>query len=102
MSNAQLAVLVTILGGISGATVGFIQLQKWLSDRREKREAEIKRDARQEYETALKDSFIYEVATNHLPHLYDGLKLIAESLGVKLPEPPPIKYLPFDPTKDKP
>lgn len=37
--------------------------------------------------------FVHDVATNHLPHLYDGQKRIAAHLGVELPDPPPIQFI---------
>lgn len=37
--------------------------------------------------------FVHDVATNHLPHLYDGQKRIAAHLGVDLPDPPPIQFI---------
>ena len=38
--------------------------------------------------------FVRDMAVNHLPHIYDALKRIAESQGVDLPDPPPIRFLP--------
>lgn len=41
----------------------------------------------------INQKFVHDVATNHLPHLYDGQKRIAAHLGVELPDPPPIQFI---------
>lgn len=37
--------------------------------------------------------FVHDMATNHLPHIYDAQKLIAAKMGIKLPPPPPIQFM---------
>lgn len=37
--------------------------------------------------------FVHDVATNHLPHVYDAQRRIAAHLGVELPDPPPIQFI---------
>jgi hypothetical protein len=39
--------------------------------------------------------FVEDMATNHLPHIYDAQKRIAGALSVELPEPPPIRFMDF-------
>lgn len=41
-------------------------------------------------------AFVRDMATNHLPHLYDALRLIGSRLGVEIPAPPPIRFLDLD------
>jgi len=38
-------------------------------------------------------AFLRDMATNHLPHVYDALRQIAAQLGIELPGPPPIRFL---------
>jgi len=38
-------------------------------------------------------AFVYDVATNHLPHIYDALRAIAEQQGIALPEPPALCFI---------
>ena len=39
--------------------------------------------------------FIEDVSSNHLPHLYHGLTLVAKKLDVVIDDPPPIRFIPF-------
>jgi hypothetical protein len=39
--------------------------------------------------------FVYDMATNHLPHLHHTQRLIADKLGVEVTEPPPIQFIDF-------
>jgi len=41
-------------------------------------------------------AFVRDLATNHLPHLYHALRLIAAHHGIALDEPPPIRYVEFN------
>lgn len=36
--------------------------------------------------------FTYDMANNHLPHIYESQKQIATALGIELKEPPPIRW----------
>jgi hypothetical protein len=36
-------------------------------------------------------AFVRDVATNHLPHLYHALRLIAARLNIELRDPPPVR-----------
>ena len=38
-------------------------------------------------------AFVYDVATNHLPHIYDALRAIANQQGIALPEPPALQFV---------
>jgi hypothetical protein len=37
--------------------------------------------------------FVYDMATNHLPHIYDALKLLCHKESINLPDPPPIQFV---------
>jgi hypothetical protein len=52
---------------------------KWLH--RRMRDAEIER------------AFVRDMATNHLPHIYQALRQIANEQGIELEEPPPVRFL---------
>ena len=38
-------------------------------------------------------AFVHDVATNHLPHIYDALCVIAEQQGIVLDTPPPVRFI---------
>ena len=38
-------------------------------------------------------AFVRDMATNHLPHIYHALRLIAASLDIALDEPPPLRFV---------
>jgi hypothetical protein len=57
----------------------FIVFLRWLH--RRMRDAEIER------------AFVRDVATNHLPHIYQALRQIALHLQIELVEPPPVRFL---------
>jgi len=41
----------------------------------------------------IRRAFIRDMALNHLPHLYHGLRQIGDHLGIELKEPPPVQFL---------
>ena len=41
----------------------------------------------------IRRAFIRDMAINHLPHLYHGMRQIAGRLGITLAEPPPVQFL---------
>jgi hypothetical protein len=41
----------------------------------------------------IRRAFIRDMALNHLPHLYHGLRQIGTHLGIELKEPPPVQFL---------
>jgi hypothetical protein len=40
--------------------------------------------------------FVRDMATNHLPHIYDAQLKICAKLGIELGIPPPIRWMDFD------
>lgn len=40
--------------------------------------------------------FVVDMATNHLPHVYESLRLIGNKLGVELADVPPIRFVEFE------
>lgn len=38
-------------------------------------------------------AFVYDVATNHLPHIYDALRAIAAQQGILLDPPPALRFI---------
>ena len=44
----------------------------------------------------IRRAFVRDMAINHLPHLYHGLRMIGDRLGLKLKEPPPVQFLEFN------
>ena len=41
-------------------------------------------------------AFVRDLATNHLPHLYHALRLIAAHQGLVLDDPPVIRFVEFN------
>lgn len=44
-------------------------------------------------DAAIERAFIRDVATNHLPHIYHALRLIATHHGVEIDDPPPVRFI---------
>jgi hypothetical protein len=40
-------------------------------------------------------AFVRDMATNHLPHIYDLLVKLAEQQGIEVQAPPPIRWIDF-------
>jgi len=38
-------------------------------------------------------AFVRDMATNHLPHIYHALKLIAAEMNVDIDDPPPLRFI---------
>lgn len=57
----------------------FFVFLRWLH--RRMRDAEISR------------VFTRDIATNHLPHIYHALQLIAQHHDIDLPDPPPVRFV---------
>lgn len=38
-------------------------------------------------------AFLVDVATHHLPHIYSVLRLLAQSNGLDVDEPPPVHFI---------
>ncbi len=68
-----------ILAAIASAGVQFVLFLRWLH--RRIRNDEIAR------------AFIYDIATNHLPHIYNALQKIAAQQGIELPETPIVRFV---------
>lgn len=69
----------SILGALLSAGVQLVVFLRWLH--RRMRDDEINR------------AFIRDVATNHLPHIYSALRQIAEEKGIKLEDPPLLRFV---------
>ncbi len=41
-------------------------------------------------------AFVRDMATNHLPHIYDALRIIARGLNIEIEDPPLIQYIQLD------
>ena len=85
---------MSTLGILAGSLGGFVALLVLLLHLQNRRDARIRAEARNRVWEDLNNSFISDMAENHLPHLYDGMKRIAAKLGIDLPDPPPIRYMP--------
>jgi hypothetical protein len=57
----------------------FCVFVRWLH--RRMRDAEISR------------MFVHDIATNHLPHIYHALQLIAGEHDIVLSDPPPVRFV---------
>ena len=44
-------------------------------------------------DSEIERAFVHDMATNHLPHIYHALELIAARLDVPLEEPPPLCFV---------
>ena len=68
-----------ILAAIVSGTVQFVLFLRWLH--RRMRNDEIAR------------AFIHDIATNHLPHIYNALQQIAAQQGIELDETPLVRFV---------
>lgn len=41
------------------------------------------------------ERFVSDMATNHLPHVYQALRQICDKMGIEFKEPPPIQFVDF-------
>jgi hypothetical protein len=76
MTPSSILAALTILVPLAAQFVVFL---RWLH--RRMRNDEITR------------AFVRDVATNHLPHIYDALREIAAQQGIELPAPPLVRFL---------
>ncbi len=67
------------LTGIVSAGVQFVLFLRWLH--RRMRNDEITR------------AFVRDIATNHLPHIYNALQKIAAQQGIELDETPLVRFV---------
>jgi hypothetical protein len=68
-----------ILTAVVSAAVQFVLFLRWLH--RRMRNDEIMR------------AFVRDIATNHLPHIYNALQKIAAQQGITLDETPMVRFL---------
>lgn len=68
-----------------GLLTQFFVFVRWLH--RRMRDAEILR------------AFTHDIATNHLPHIYQALQLIAQHHRINLPEPPLVRFVDLNATE---
>jgi hypothetical protein len=47
-------------------------------------------------------AFVHDMATNHLPHIYHALKVIATRLKVELEDSPPVRFLDLNGSHSRP
>jgi hypothetical protein len=47
-------------------------------------------------------AFVRDVATNHLPHIYQALRLIATHHDIELDEPPPVRFIELNGSSPRP
>ncbi len=68
-----------VLTAVITAGVQFVLFLRWLH--RRMRDDEIVR------------AFVHDIATNHLPHIYNALQEIAKQQGITLPETPLVRFV---------
>ena len=68
-----------ILAAVFSASVQFVLFLRWLH--RRMRNDEITR------------AFVRDIATNHLPHIYNALQKIAGGQGIELDETPLVQFI---------
>jgi len=52
-------------------------------------------------DATIERAFIRDVAVNHLPHIYHALRRIADHHGVEIDDPPPVRFLELNRTRQK-
>jgi len=68
-----------VLTAVASAAVQFVLFLRWLH--RRMRNDEIAR------------AFVCDIATNHLPHIYNALQKIAAQQGIELDETPLVRFV---------
>jgi len=53
----------------------------------------IRRRAQRDLIHTMQSTFITDMATNHLPHIYHALEALCNVQGVELTDPPPIRFV---------
>lgn len=74
--------LCGLLAAIASGSVQLALFLRWLH--RRMRDDEITR------------TFVRDIATNHLPHIYSALRQIAEEQEIALEEPPLVRFVDLD------
>jgi hypothetical protein len=75
MPTSWFAILAAIVSG----AVQFVVFLRWLHRRMRNDE--------------IAHAFIHDIATNHLPHIYDALHKIAAEQGIELDETPLVHFV---------
>jgi hypothetical protein len=75
MPTSWFAILAAIVSG----AVQFVVFLRWLHRRMRSDE--------------IAHAFIHDIATNHLPHIYDALHKIAAEQGIELDETPLVHFV---------
>ena len=70
---------LSLIGAAATTLAQFLLFLRWLH--RRVRDDEITR------------TFVSDIATNHLPHIYSALRQIAEEQGITLEEPPLLRFI---------
>ena len=70
---------ISVAAAVVSTLAQFLLLLRWLH--RRVRDDEITR------------TFVSDIATNHLPHIYQALRQIAEEKGIDLAEPPLLRFI---------
>ncbi len=68
-----------ILAAIVSGAVQFVLFLRWLHRRMRKEE--------------IAHAFIRDIATNHLPHIYNALQKIAAQQGIELDDTPLVRFV---------
>jgi hypothetical protein len=71
-----------VLTAVAAAGVQFVLFLRWLH--RRMRNEEITR------------AFVRDIATNHLPHIYNALQKIATQQGIELDDTPIVRFVDLD------
>jgi hypothetical protein len=69
----------SVAAAVFGTLAQFLLFLRWLH--RRVRDEEITR------------TFVNDIATNHLPHIYSALRQIAEEQGITLEDPPLVRFV---------
>jgi hypothetical protein len=70
---------LAVVAALLPVAVQFVLFLRWLH--RRMRNDEITR------------TFVRDIATNHLPHIYSALREIAQQQGIALSEPPLVRFI---------
>jgi len=69
----------TLLAALFPIGVQFVLFLRWLHRRMRKEE--------------IAHAFIHDIATNHLPHIYNALQKIAAQQGIELDDTPLVRFV---------
>lgn len=107
---------LTIIGLSIAAAPVLARFLLWTIQKHKEHDAEIVAAAKRETERAIAErsnrQFVVSMATNHLPHLFNSDKKLAEGVNlllahngidyrVEIDDAPPINFVPFDPNQEE-